>query len=409
MIKLYIHHPYSESFFLRLFHNTTNRKVTNLNDIVIIECEYNNKIFHIEYSEELHNKPDGYHILDTVYNWTYESLNSDYGDELPLIQEFIHNLKGKKNWVINIFRTEKLLGKYDTYYPTPSVLRPKPVWLEELLSELNEHRIVSDNCFINNSILSAYPNHFFAFTNTIFRWNEMISIRWFYEFKPVFSRLSFNYDLMYSVRNHRKYRIDILDGLSKINNERLLLQRTDSVENSNFEKYGDTNIENVRLNSIKGNSDFSNLKWIENNHGINWDIFFRMLSMSKMQILDESWSFQSKEFNSQYLSEKTIGLVLAGIPFISTHHYPLTILEKSLGIEPHPFMEDFKKHSGKTNLFVEFVEKFLTNFNENYEKCKIWTDICAKLMVEKIESENSYLDLIINNFNVDIKKTSKLI
>ena len=399
-MKIYVHHSFSESFFYRLFHNTSNRIFNN--NVVLFD--YNNDTFEVIFDKNINDNNDGFHLLDSWADWEASNILLNEFSDIEYIHRIIDIAKDKKNWIINIFRTEKLLGKYDTEYVYPSVLKPYTVVLEDMMMQLSNNKIVSDNCFINTDIELSYPNHYFAFTNTIYRWNEMISIRWFYEFKELFDRLNFKYDLMYSVRNHRKYRLDILEELSKLNNEKILLQETNSIDNIIESKF-----HNVNFNSMEGNNDFSNLNLIHNFYGVNWDIFFRMLSKSKMQILDESWSYQSKQFNSQYLSEKTIGLILAGIPFISTHSYPLYILEKSLGIRPHPFMSDFETLKGNPNLFAKFVEKFMSNFNENYEQCRMWTNECHTLMMDKIENENSLLDLILNNFKKEGSKTSKLI
>ena len=76
-------------------------------------------------------------------------------------------------------------------------------------------------------------------------------------------------------------------------------------------------------------------------------MFFRVLPKAKMQILCESWSWDKREFSSPYLSEKTFAFILAGIPFISTHEYPLQILQKILDLPPHPFYEEFRTERAK--------------------------------------------------------------
>ena len=131
-----------------------------------------------------------------------------------------------------------------------------------------------------------------------------------------------------------------------------------------------------------------------------------------MQVLDESWAWFPKEFYTHYLSEKTYGLLLANIPFISTHSYPLEVLEKVLGIERHPFMDDFYKLKGDAELFAEFVQRFMENYDENYKLCKDWTTKCHNLLMHKLENENSLLDMIVTDFEkekTDIKPYTKLI
>jgi hypothetical protein len=132
------------------------------------------------------------------------------------------------------------------------------------------------------------------------------------------------------------------------------------------------------------------------NHRGYMDIFFRVLCKSKMQILCESWSWCNKDFTSQYFSEKTMILLLSGIPFISTHDYPLKMIEIVLDVPPHPFYEDSKRCKTNAKLFAEFVNQFLENFEYNHNLCKEWSDLVHDKLIYKIENENSLLDLIIN-------------
>ena len=128
-----------------------------------------------------------------------------------------------------------------------------------------------------------------------------------------------------------------------------------------------------------------------------------------MQILDESWARESFDFASQYLSEKTFGLILAGIPFISTHSYPLHILEKILGIREHPFKKESIKIQGNPTHIALFIKSFMTDFDKNYILCKDWIDECRELFLNKLNNENSLLDLTIIDFKNENKVNTKLI
>ena len=80
---------------------------------------------------------------------------------------------------------------------------------------------ITDNIFLNPALQLQYPNFYYALTNTIFQWNEIVALRWYYEFKQVYDKLNFEYDLMYSIKNHKINRVDIINELSKLNNDRL--------------------------------------------------------------------------------------------------------------------------------------------------------------------------------------------
>jgi hypothetical protein len=210
----------------------------------------------------------------------------------------------------------------------------------------------------------------------------------------VYDRLSFDYDLMYSIKNHKVNRVNIINELSKLNNDRLFLQHTNALQNPAYDKHS-PKISHINTNSIYGDVDFDDISYIANHAGY-MDVFFRVLPKAKMQILCESWSWSNKEFTSQYLSEKTFGLLLSGIPFISTHEYPLQMIEKMLDVPPHPFYNEFKRCKTNGKLFAQFVDTFLQNFDENYNQCKEWSDLVHTKLMYKIENENSLLDLIID-------------
>ena len=399
MIKIYVHHYFSNSLFFKLAHNSVDRVFNITNETGEVLCKYNNVEFKFVFNPILHDDEDGYHLLDfftalrNMHHYDeYKDIDITNGvEDYPFIKKFSELLNGRKKWIISLFRTEKLFALTDTEWAD------ELCELDKLILSLNNHSIITDNLFFYE--LKDYKNIHYAFTNTTFQWNELIGIRWYYEFNQIYNHLNFDYDLMYSVRNHKKYRMDILNGLKNLNNSKILLQRTNALMNYDFIEMAKL-VPDIPINNVRDwGTDFENLTWISWHNGISIDLFFRVLPKAKMQILDESWAWLSQDFASQYLSEKTIGLILAGIPFISTHSYPLQMLEKILGIRPHPFMEDFKLHKGKPELFVEFVNRFMNNFEENYKLCKEWSDECLSLFMDRLNSENSLL----NNFLMEFK------
>ena len=306
-----------------------------------------------------------------------------------IYKNLLKNTPIHQHWIITYFRTEKILQTYDT-------IKYDKKWdeIESILSGFQNHYIITDNIFLNSSIQTKYPNFYYALTNTIFQWNDNWNIRWYYEFKQVYDKLNFDYDLMYSVKNHKANRINILNELSKLKNNKLYLQHTDALQNTDYIN-NSSKISHIHTNSIYGNIDFDDISYIANHQGY-MDIFFRVLPKAKMQILCESWSWGNKDYSSQYLSEKTFGLLLAGIPFISTHDYPLKMLEIMFDVPPHPFYEDSKRCRANSKLFAKFVESFMNEFDKNYILCKKWSDLVHSKMMRNISNDNSLLDLIIN-------------
>ena len=419
--KIYIHHYYSKILFYKLAHNTTD-KVFKLDEWKCgsVFCKYNECDFEFVFNPELNDNEDGIHLIDyfsTLFQRSsdpkFNDINIVDAEDTPIIERIADLISTKKNWIITFLRTERILADYDNFFANHDYIHRLQYQTDRLLN----HKIISDNLFLNESINFKYPNIYYAFSNTIWQWNEIIGIRWYYEFKQIFEKLNFDYDLMYSIRNHKFHRIEILKGLSKLNNEKILIQRTDSINHHHTqEMYHEVNSElealpNIKLNSVYGKFDFDNITTIHYERGVTYDLFFRLFSKAKVQVLDESWAWSNEEFQNQYLSEKTIGIVLINIPFISTHIYPIDFLTKILDLPPHPFYNEIKKLSGVPHLFVKFVETFMNDFDKNYLLIKKWTSECHLKFVSKINSNNDLLDMLIDDFksyNQSIKKNTKL-
>jgi hypothetical protein len=426
--KVYVHHYYTKSLFYKIAHNTLDRKYNLNKNVGSIFCNYGSIEIEFVFNPELNDNEDGYHLLDflTILSQlnqdskfsSIDCINKKKGDnahrgkwgaefginDIPIMKWIADTLHNKKGWFIFLLRTEKSFIQYDlpTYWQILD--------LESQINRLKNHRIFSDNFFINKIIEEKYPNHTFLLTNTIHQWNELLSIRWYYEFNNIYEKLNPPYDLCFSTRYHKKNRTELIKRLANLKNNRIFLSRTDNCKNNEFFKE-DVDLKkynNININNWEGN-DFDDIEWIENiEHYL--DYIMRILPMSKLHILSETWDWFNGEITSNYLSEKTYGMVLANIPFISTHTYPLDILEKTLGVDRYPFYNDVKNSIGNIDNFVKFIEKFFMNYDDNLKLCKNWVDTCHKQLIKKIESENSFLNTIYNsNFSVSIVKQKKIL
>lgn len=406
-MKIYVHNFFSNILFNKLAHNTTNHIFDIVNDIGSIFCYYNDIKIEFIFNPKLSDEVDGYHLLDFFTLLLHKSDYNDFKDivinkkeeeDVPFLIRISELLKNRNGWVLLFLRTEKILSKTDV----PDIKIASD--LDKLLSNLDKHFIVSDNTFLNDDIAQLYPNHFYAFSNSIYQWNELLGIRWFYEFYDIFKKINKDYDLGYSVKRQKKYRKELLTYLSNQTNSKIYLSFSDLIENNL-----DTNYEyllnlGINFNSKKGNDSFSDIRGIPNIQSISLDLFFRILPKSKMQILDESWAWLNREYTHQYISEKTIGYILAGIPFISTHTYPLDILNKILKIEPHPFYDEFKRCNSNPKLFSEFVYNFMNNFDYNYKVCEDWSEYVRNEFIKKLNMENSLIDILSTDISIINKK-----
>ena len=425
--KVYVHHYYTKSLFYKIAHNTLDRKYNLNKNIGSVFCNYDNVEIEFIFNPELNDNEDGYHLLDflTILSQlntdekfsSIDCINKKKGDnahrgkwgaefginDVPIMKWIANTLENRKGWFIFLLRTEKSFIQYDlpTYWQILD--------LENQIRRLKNHRIFSDNFFINKIIEEKYPNHTFLLTNTIHQWNELLSIRWYYEFNNIYQKLNPPYDLCFSMRYHKKNRTELIKSLANLKNNRIFLSRTDNCKNNEFfkedlelKKYN-----NINISNWEGN-DFDDIEWIENiEHYL--DYIMRILPMSKLHILSETWDWFNGEITSNYLSEKTYGMVLANIPFIPTHTYPLDILEKTLGVDKYPFYDDIKNSIGKNDNFVYFIEKFFINYDDNLKLCKSWIDTCHNELMKKMNSENSFLSSIYNENKIAIIKKQKKI
>lgn len=414
MLKIiYIHHFYSKSLFYKIAHNTTDRVFSiNENNTGFVNAKYKENEIKFIFDPIINDNEDGLHLMDFWSTYYQENINPFY--KIPITRDstldvnFLTNiqnlLKNKKNWILTIFRMEKIICKYDVVD-----FFGLHVDFETGLSKLNKHYIISDNLIYDDNIKIQYPNYFFCLTNTIHQWNETISIRWFYEYKNIFEKLNQPYDMCFSIRNHKSNRIHILNGLSKLNNDKIYLSRVDNLKTIKFNNLNKLFEENIHNNITKGD-DFDDISWLENIGDYKYmDYLMRILPMAKMHILSETWDYSKDNYTSHYLSEKTYVYLLTKIPFISTHSYPLDVIQKMLNVKTHPFYEKIKSINGNPEDFIEFVKIFMENFDRNYKLCKDWTDLVHNKLMEKINNENSLLDLILddfknNNTNILIKK-----
>lgn len=420
-MKFYIHHFYSISLFYKLFHKTTNRRYELTNNIGSIFCRYEECDLELVYNPIINDNTDGHHILDFLT--CLEQINEDdklknidcvnrkEGDtshrgkwgaefginDIPIMKWIADTLENKSNWFIFLLRTEKSIIKYD------GINYPNVMDLEVQIDRLKNHFIISDNVIFNEFVKTKYPNHFFCLTNTIHQWNELLSIRWYYEFKNIFSKLNQPYDLCFSMRYHKRNRTSIINGLAKLNDERIYLSRVDNCINKEFAMYSKQLEKNINYNINKGD-DFDDITWIENiEHYL--DYLMRILPMSKMHILSETWDWKEGDFTSNYLSEKTYGFLLSNIPFISTHQYPLDVISEILNTPPHPFYNEIKKANGNPEKFVLFVDEFMKNYETNKQLCINWSNTAHSKLISFMDNENSFLKNIINN-NFIIEKNT---
>ncbi len=400
-MKIFVHHYYTDMLFQKFFHNVKNKdmvEVDNTNGAIRdITFEYGGKNFEVSFNPEI-NDDEGIHIIDFFgalrqrgQDTNFENTEHKGSDSFAIIERMADLIEDKKNWVVSLFRTEKIFIKNDN----AKVKTDGTIQIEEIENQvlrLSNHFILTDNIFTNKIVLNKHPNLYNPFTNIIFQWNEMISIRWFYDYKNISDAIVPKYKMGYSVRAHKPLRVKIAEELTQI--EDVFVSQTNVIEKDSIQpKY--RKIEGAYLNDYDSEIDFQNLR-VLTNITVGLDYFLRILPMSKIQICDESWSHISANYHSQYLSEKSLGLILANVPFVSTHSYPYDCIMDLVGIRKHPFYDESKQYQGNAKLFADFIRTFISDFDNNYQLCKDWIKECHDIFIDRLHKENSMLDMIVN-------------
>ena len=167
MIKIiYIHHFFSKSLFYKIAHNTLDRVFSiDETNTGFVTANYNGNEIKFIFNPIINDNEDGLHLIDFWTTYFQEDINPFYKIRITrdttLDMNFLLNinklLKNKKNWVITIFRMEKIICKYDASHFNCVTD------FEKGLSTLNNHHIVSDNFIYNYNIKMKYLNHFFLF------------------------------------------------------------------------------------------------------------------------------------------------------------------------------------------------------------------------------------------------------
>ena len=411
-MKIYVHHAYTLPLFYKIAHNTTNRKDTLIDNKGSVFCTYNNLDLEFVFDDIIHHNTDGFHIFDTREYFRIKSNNYrkvTNADKNRIYSEMYSTLNGIQNWIILFLYTEKIFTKNDEI----DIQYKKDINEDYIeLLQLN-NTIITDQFFLDKELeKTQYPTHNFVLTNTLFHWNEWASIRFYYEFKNIFEKLNQPYDIGFSVYFHKVERVELACSLAKLNNPKIFISRK-----SPMKKVIDYRVHptpeimdaypNIFVNDKIGNN-FNDISFIaQRSTRIGLDLFFRILPMSKVQIIAESWDWNKSDYKSAFLSEKTYGMILANIPFIPTHTYPLYIIQQLLNIDEYPFYNKLKKCRGNIPEFTNFINEFMENFEDNLKLIKDWTNEAHIQLMNKINVENSLLELISNNTIKNIKQLKR--
>lgn len=424
-MKFFVYHNFSWGIVYFLSHNLQDKNIDQSKNYVsgyynntFVEF-YFNSFSELEYSE----LSNGYHVIcreEAVKKWFHLEQLSTFQDKIGFpeclkyeYQVLLKNLEfHDKKWILFWnFGENQFVHIRNTKIQFSKELK--------LLKKLSDSTLFfSDNHIDSNSEYNIIPpnNLLKSLTNDIFMWNYYAEITWANEFKNVFKYLSPPYKLCTSFRSPKPHRIEICEKLGNKNLDdvyitysSMFFEKRKGETDKSWEmiEYDDTydylkNIPNLHINKVGFYSeyDFENLNISGNNKSyMEFDYYFRILAKSKVQLLDETHSYVSDKEIPMNLSEKTYILLLANIPFISTHHYPFDLIKKHIIDIEYPYYDDMVRISNDTDALVEFIDYFIENFDEMYPKIKDYTDKVHNELQRRIKTENSFLEHMTTKIN----------
>lgn len=250
---------------------------------------------------------------------------------------------------------------------------------------------------ISNKLGSGYVSddirNKFLLSQTLFAWNEYADIRIWKEYENVHHKINHNYKLGLFFSRINDYRSSLVNKLK---------DNTDIFINQ-FSLFNDSKkIDGVTQHNIrKGINDFDNIKLLTDS-SFPLDFFFRVLPNTKAVLNIETLETKS---NYNFLTEKTYGLILGGIPFIPIHTFILDMIQ-SIGFNTlHPFDTEIREFDNSIKKTSEFIKTYLEDEPNNYYKLVIWVNQLKAYMLSRLYSENSLLD----NLRFFKKETSSLL
>lgn len=351
--------------FKTLFHNC---EVISRNDNIFI-LKYKGQNFKAIFDENHEYDNDSIDILPYSFNGIRD----------------LSKLKKSGNWIVLSVLAEKIFpDKNFTQYPY-SYYR-----IEEEIDNFKDKTFYSDQVEL---VKNEYKNEFIL-TNTYFYWSRKHNFRFAYEYKDIHNQINHKYKIGYNVYRNDKIRGKIAEKLNDIG-DCFVSQLVDKNEEINL------CFDGIRLNKLHSDLDFDNLIYtkymydVKDNYEVIVDMFFRLFPNFSVTLIDETFARNDNNFSHGFLSEKTWIPLLANMPFLSTHTYPLECIEKIFNVGKHPFYDDIKKVQCNVDGIVDFINYFLSDYENNLILLKNYTKSIHDILIHRIRNENSLLEKIL--------------
>ena len=362
-------------------------------------CLHTQLLHNTEFLYKDENNYEIYQYKGIKFKIKFENNNASEDSNVINILPFTYH---------GIFNLEKL---YNSKNWTPMLIAAEKLFPVDLLNILDtkklpqysyhkvEKEIINfkDTTFYTDQVnLESYDyKNEFILTNTIYFWNRKHNMTLCSEYYNLLKNINFEYKFGFTVNRVSLQRYDIAKKLCK--KEYCYVSQLKDSEDLDGFNHIDSDVNISYLGSDIPFFDLYKTKYFFHldMFGQDLDMFFKIYFKFEVHIIDETWAEYDVNFKSINLSEKTLVPILFGSPFISTHIYPLQILDKIFSVGKHPFFYEIEKISAKPDKIVEFVEMFNLDYNNNVKKCRDYTNKIRDELLERIKTENSLLDKIL--------------
>lgn len=401
-MKIYIHHLFSESLFEILFHNTENKEWFIRDDKTgYVTLEYKSQKYHVEFTNEIHDKQDGRHII-SFYQLYRSMIDRDDDRILDINQnrKIIVDIKNilkrmnewigdKKGWWVDIIFGESFHDFNDSE-------------VSDILKSWTNHTLLTELLYFNNSI----PNNLFLLTQTLMFWNKKTNLMVYRDYGKLHKMIKHPYPLGFQIKRHRRRRLEIGRLLDKTNTFVSQTRWVDEVI-SHPDSYFKP-IEGAHVNELIGKSEFENrfLSYMVADK-VGMDIFFLLYPQARIQILDETQSSDVYKpidrINILFLSEKTWGMLIGNMGFIPTHTFALDFISKQILGRPYPFYDKIKELESDTPKLVEWINQ-IGQDEDKIQEIESWVSEMHDILMNILLTENS----ILNNIEYKQEKSKLL-
>lgn len=395
MKKFYVHHDYTNDLCWYFFHGTDLKSkdipaffFKEQNKKVTLKTKYkDNPIKIIFCGNDEWEKLDGFHIFDVHTYMMQNGITNNRGYSYKTLNYFEYKLKGFINEKSKILKSKLHIFYIDWEGENHAFTAYK----------LTKSKVFVDEIEVNKKA----RNNFYVFTNNFLSYihDSNLDIKHSYFLYDFIKGLSPTHKISYSVRRIIGEKIKQIKKLLKIPEVYVTYSSysftEDSVDSSidkevdDFRKYIQESIKDNYINKRGyGINDWGD----EDNKNNIHEMFYKILPLAEVEIIDE-W------MELGYISEKSVIRILSGKPFLPSS-YKLYDFYNNIQIKygKTPYDIPFRYES-----FDELVEIIDNNIKDESKwksfksELQNWVDTTRKNIIDICYSNNSYLDLILNN------------